>query len=322
MHLHDRHAAGHVEQGVTLRRRVTQAAADRQDQVRLFHLADEAGIGPDAEIAGEIVHRPVIQSLAAETDCHRNVVAMQEILDRRAACVGPAGTSEHSHRATRPRQHRAQLQQRRRIGMRRGDRHTRYIRHLCQRALHLLRQGDHHRAGTAGCRNIDRMGDNFRNALRLVDLRDPFRDRGKHPPVVDFLECVAAGILMRDLADEQQHRRRVLHGDVDADRAVACAGTSGDEGSRRAAGELAVGLGHVDRARFESAGDQLQLLPHVVEAIQRVEEALAWHFEYVIDTLRHQRVRQDASPHPRGNPSLTRLCQLHPCLLRWRLPAQ
>ena len=115
---------------------------------------------------------------------------------------------------------------------------------------------------------------------------------------------------------------RVLHGDVHADRAVAGAGAARDERRRGPAGQLAVGLGHVHRARLESAGDQLQLLAHVVEAVERVEKALARHFEHVVDALRDQRVRQDASPHPRRDPRLTRLCQLHPCLLRWRLPAQ
>ena len=53
--------------------------------------------------------------------------------------------------------------------------------------------------------------------LAIVDLGDPFRQRAEHAAVVDFLETVAIGFLERDLADEQQHGRAVLHGDVHAD---------------------------------------------------------------------------------------------------------
>ena len=107
---------------------------------------------------------------------------------------------------------------------------------------------------------------------RVVDLGHPFGQRLEHPAVVDFLEALAVGFVERDLADEQQQRRRILEGDVHADGAVAGAGAAGDEGGGRAAGELAAGLGHVHRAGFEAAGDEVQLLAHGVEAVEHVEK--------------------------------------------------
>ena len=85
----------------------------------------------------------------------------------------------------------------------------------------------------------------------------------------------------------------------------------GDHGGGRAAGELAVGLGHVDGARLEATGHQLQLLANVVKPIQGVEEALARNLEHMVDALRHQGIRQDASAKPGGDARLAHLSQLH-----------
>src|SRR4030095_2323985 len=52
-------------------------------------------------------------------------------------------------------------------------------------------------------------------------LGEAERSRPEHLPVVDFLERLAVALAARDLADEQDHRRRVLERGVHADRRVA-----------------------------------------------------------------------------------------------------
>ena len=136
------------------------------------------------------------------------------------------------------------------------------------------------------------MGDDFRDARRLVDLGDPFRQRREHLAVIDFLERVPAGVAVWDLADEQQQRRAVLHRHMNTDCAVASAGTAGDHRRRRPSGQLAVCVGHVDRAGLKPAGHQFQLLPLIEQSIQRVEEALAGNLEHMVDALRDERIRQ------------------------------
>ena len=158
------------------------------------------------------------------------------------------------------------------------------------------------------------MRDDFRNALRLVDLRHPLGERAEHPAVVHLLECVAAGVLMRDLADEQQQRRAVLHRDMHADRAMAGAGSARHHRRRRAPFQLAERLGHVHRAGLEAAGHQLQLLAYVVEAVEHIEKAFARHREYMVDALRDQRIRQRPSARAWDNPRLARLSQFHASL--------
>jgi hypothetical protein len=133
---------------------------------------------------------------------------------------------------------------------------------------------------------------------RVVDLGDPFRQRREHLAVVDFLERVAPGVLVRDLANEQQHRRAVLHGDVHADRAVAGARPACDHRGGGPAFQFAIGLGHVDRAGLEPAGDQFQFVADFVQPIERVEKTLAWHLEHVVDALRDQRGCEDMPAEP------------------------
>ena len=80
---------------------------------------------------------------------------------------------------------------------------------------------------------------------------------------------------------------------MDADRAMAGAGTAGDHGGGGAAGQLAIGFGHVDRPGFKPAGHELQLLALVVHAVERVEEAFARNLEHMVDALGNECVGQD-----------------------------
>ena len=249
--------------------------------------------------------------LPAEADGDGDVVGGQEGLQRGAALGAPAGAADHGDRLLRLSEQRAHVLQRGRIGERDGAGNARQVGDFGGGLLHLLRQRDHHRSGPAGGRDVDGVRDDFRGAVGGGGLRHPFREGREHLAVVDFLERVAAGVLMRDLADEQQHGRAVLEGDVHADRAVAGAGAARDEGGGGTAGELAVGFGHVHRARLEAAGDELQLLARGIQPVERVEEALPRHFEHVVDSLRDQCIRENVPAQPRRDPRPARLCQFH-----------
>ena len=140
----------------------------------------------------------------------------------------------------------------------------------------------------------------FRDAGGVVDLGHPFGERAEHAAVVDLLEAVAVRFLERDLADEEQHGRAVLLRDMDADAAVAGAGSAGDHGGGGAAGELAVGFGHVDRPGFEPAGDGVDLVADLIEAVEHVEVAFAGHHEDGVDPLGDEGVGQHAPAGPGG----------------------
>ncbi len=107
----------------------------------------------------------------------------------------------------------------------------------------------------------------------------------RSPPSVrrllDLLERLAAAEAPLDLPDEHEHRARVLAGRVDADGEVRGADGARREADRRAAGQLAVGLGHERRRPLVAGADD----PDAggVEALEQAEEALARHGERVAD---------------------------------------
>ena len=311
MNVDDRGVAGQLEQRVALRRRLSQPCADGQDQIGFLGFPNQPRIGADAKITGEIGQRAIVCRLSAEADGDRYVVSDQEFADRNAALRRPAGTAEHRQRLLGLCQHRHHPGHRRRIGEGDRGRHARQVGHFGEVLLHLLRQRDHHRTWPACGGDVDRVGDQLGDAVGLVDLGHPFRQRAEHLAVIDFLETVAVGFFERYLADEQQHRRAVLHRHVHADGAVTGAGAAGDERRSRTAGDLAVSLGHVHGPRLEPAGDQLQAFMYVVQPVQHIQVAFAWNCKNMVDALCHQRFGKDMATHTTSDAAFPHLSCFH-----------
>ena len=130
-------------------------------------------------------------------------------------------------------------------------------------------------------------------SLRAVDLRCPLRDVTVHLAVIDLLERLAVDHVGADLADQQDQRRGILRRRMDADGGVGRAGPARHEGDAGAAGELAVGLGHVRRAALLPADDERQPVGDVVERIEHGEVAFARHAERVRGALCKQAGDED-----------------------------
>ncbi len=111
---------------------------------------------------------------------------------------------------------------------------------------------------------------------------------------VDLLEALAAAVAARDVADEEDHRGRILEGDMDPAAGVGRAGAAGDEGDAGAAGHLAVGVGHVRDPALLPADDGLDLA-RVVQRVEHGEEALARHGEDAVAALDAKLVDEDAA---------------------------
>src|SRR3954470_2097910 len=133
----------------------------------------------------------------------------------------------------------------------------------------------------------------FRNALDAVDLRNPFGHLAVHPAVVDFLEGLALGEFVSDLADEHHHRRGILESGVHADCAVRGSRAARHEKHARLAGELAVRFGHVGGAALLAANHEFQLVAHVVQAVEQRQVAFARYAERHVHALRDERVGED-----------------------------
>ncbi len=126
-------------------------------------------------------------------------------------------------------------------------------------AQHVFGKGEHHRAGPARGGDAIGAGDIFGNAASIVDPRRPFRNRPEESGHVDFLEALAILVGAVEVADEQDHRRRILEGDMDAGGCVGRTWAAGDEGNAGLAGHLAVGIGHVADSALLAANDRLDL---------------------------------------------------------------
>ena len=159
--------------------------------------------------------------------------------------------------------------------------------------LHVLGQGEDHRAGPARSRDMKRAAYHLGNARRVVDLGDPFGHLTEEAAEIDLLEGLALGHVARDLADEQDQRGRILMRGMDADRRVGRARPAGDERDAGFAGHLAVGLGHVCHAAFLAADDEVDRVHRVVERVQGCEVALARHAIDGIDAVQLQAVDED-----------------------------
>ena len=124
---------------------------------------------------------------------------------------------------------------------------------------HVFRQRDHHRAGTAVAGGVEGARHQFGNARGIVDLGRPFGDGAEHRAVVEFLERLALAHVAADLADEHDHRRRVLPGDMNAGRRIGGARAARDETDAGPAGHLADRLRHHGGRALVAADGELDV---------------------------------------------------------------
>ncbi len=159
---------------------------------------------------------------------------------------------------------------------------------------HVLGQRQHHRPGPPARRGRPGARDIFGDAPRVLDPARPFGERGEHRGEIDFLERLAIARAAIDVADEQDHRHRILHRDMDADARVGRAGPARDEGDARPPGQRPVGAGHERRPALLPAGDEIDR-GRVVERVEHGEEAFAGDVEDAVAALRGKVVDEDAA---------------------------
>ena len=114
--------------------------------------------------------------------------------------------------------------------------------------------------------DVKRPLDNFRDLRRGLDLRRELCGRGEQSAIVHLLEGAPPDHRPLDLAYEQDHRRRIVLGDMNALRRVRRARAAGDEADSRPSGEPPLGQRHHRRAGFLAADGQFdRRVAHGVE---------------------------------------------------------
>ena len=180
------------------------------------------------------------------------------------------------------------------VGMLDQRRHRRAIERLDLVTQHVLGQREDDRAGAAGGGDAPGAGDIFGDPAGVVDPGGPFGDRAEKGREVDFLEAFAVLVAAVEVADEQDHRGRILEGDVDSGGGVGGARAAGDEGDAGAAGQLAVGLGHVGDAAFLAADHDVDF-GRVVKRVEDGEKAFAGNSEEAVAALDPELVDEEAA---------------------------
>ena len=274
MHVHERLPRfWHVEKRVTGGRHLAEARTDHQQQIGTSDTLGQGRVDADADVARVTGRGVVDRVLPTERRARRKHVRLEERLQvgRRSRrppaaaddCEGALGRLEQAAQGLEIGCGRAWLDpvERRRVGG------------VAHRGEHVLGKGEDDRPGPARAGGRVGARDQLGDAVGVVDLGDPLRERPEHPPVVDLLKRLTFFLNGRHLPDEQDHRCRVLERRMHADRRMRRAWPARDHANARTAGQLAVRLGHVGRARLVAAGHKPDR--RVVEAVEQPDVALA-----------------------------------------------
>jgi heat-inducible transcriptional repressor len=156
---------------------------------------------------------------------------------------------------------------------------------------HVFGQRDHDRTGPPLHGEMERPVNYLRDLGRGLDLRRPFRGGCKDGAVVHLLKCAASQHRPVDLADEQDHRRGIMLGDVHAVRGVHGARTSRDKANSGPSCKASLGQRHHGRAAFLPADHDLDW--GVMQCVERRKKGFARNAVNALNALGDELVDQD-----------------------------
>ncbi len=271
------------KQGVALRRRLGHAAANEQNDIGALDARPQLRIGRETDFAGVSRALAVEDARAPKRAGHGQVEPFGEAGEGLARPLRPAATAEDGDRPLGAPEHLLQFRHLRLAGPDRHGGGARRVGRLGRLGQHVLGQRDHHRSRPALHGDMKRPLNDLRDLRRVVDLGRPFGDRAEKSPVVHLLKGPPTEHRPLDLADEQDHRRGIMLGDMDAMRGVGCARAAGDEADSRPAGQPAFGQRHHRRPGFLAADRHLDR--RIVERVERREIGLAGDAIDALDAL-------------------------------------
>ena len=306
MDAHERLAwPGCVEQRVAPRRHLPETAADGEHEIGVAQPRGERVVHRDAEDA-HVRRRVVVHEvLAAERTRDRQVVRFAEREHALADLLRPAALADDDQRPLGGRQQFAEASQILRPGRRLCDLDRRRVLDVGLLGEHVLRQAEDDRPRTTGESKRVRACDVVRYPLRALDLPRGLRDPAEDLRVVELLPRLAASERARHLADEQEHRRRVLAGRVHSDRRLRRARAARDQADPRSSRELAVRLGGVRGTLLVPARDEPDR--GVVERVEHRQEALAGEAEREVRAVQRELVDEDLTPGSQRRGSSSRI---------------
>ena len=220
-----------------MRRRLRHAPTDKKDKIGRFDPRFELGVDREPDFADEIVVLAVEGARAAKGARDGQVEPFGEPDEGGAGALCPSAPAEDGDGPLRRPQHLLQFGH---LGQARPDRNRLRARGVLRRGRfrqHVLGQRDHDRSWPTLHRKVERALDDLRDLRGGFDLRGQLRGRGEQGAIVHLLEGAPPDHRPLDLADEQDHRGRVVLGDVKPVRGVGRARAAGDEADSRPSGE-------------------------------------------------------------------------------------
>ena len=305
VHVYLDHGLVPARERVALGRHLAQAAADDEDEVRLFQSLQRLRRRAEREVS-QVVRVLVGEDvLPAERRRRRRLqtLSANEIRASRAPLCPTAGDDDGPARGAEPADDGPDLLRVRARNGRgldpgfgiRGDLF----------AQHVGGQGQHYGSRTARGRDPQAPRDELGEAVGAVYGGRPLGDRGVERGKVHLLERLPAEKVGLHLAEQDEHRRRVLHRRVDPDREVGRADAPRRHGHGGHPGQLGVRLGHKRGARLVAGRDQGQVrVP--LGGVQDLQKALPWHGVQAPDSGPRQNLGRDK----------TRLASYPPSVLR------
>ena len=292
-----------LEQRVPRRGHLPEPRADGEQDVGIPDTGREQRVDADADIA-DIARRVVVQRiLAPERRPRGQRVRLEEDAQVGGGGGAPPRPADQGQRPLGSREQSVEPLELRGCGIRRDGRRREHVGGVARRVEHVLGQREHDRSRPARARGREGAPEVLGDAVDPVDLRHPFRQLAEQAPVVELLEGLAVLLAGAHLADEEDQRRRVLARRMQADGRVRRSGPARDEADPRAAGELAVRVGHVRRAGLVPAGDQTDR--RIVEGVEDRQEALAGNAEDGVGGVAHELIDEQL-PARAGHRSRTR----------------
>ena len=126
----------------------------------------------------------------------------------------------------------------------------------------------------------------------MIDLHGPFRQRSEKGSVIHLLKGLAAHHICSDLTDEQDHRNRILHGGVNADRCIGCPWPARNETQAGLARQLAPGRRHIGSPALLPAKHEIKGVGVVDHRVENGKIGFTRHPEAARRAKRHKTVHE------------------------------
>ena len=148
---------------------------------------------------------------------------------------------------------------------------------------HILGQGNDHRTWTSRGRDMEGARQDLGDPRRIVNLGGPFGGLSKDRAVVHFLKSFTLAHATFNLSDKDNHRSRVLFGDVDTGQGIRGTRPACDHANTGCAREFAIGVSHHGGTAFLTAHGDLDADIH--QGVEYGEKAFARYAKNVLDAM-------------------------------------